>query len=198
MDRVILRRDDHWTQDPVLISAVVSIYGLVLGALRWTLTQRPEKHSHWIYFLYLLRFWDHVQSKLWTGFDLNLTVKFLSFSQIIFPHVGAPPSFTDSDEYWRHVAPKCFIISTQLGSPTLFSLLQWTPISLSIRRSCEAMVYLPTLCNCCNHIQDQAFHFHELYSEASNSGQNFSLCMENRVLKKRSSTCSYPLLDSLR
>jgi hypothetical protein len=31
-----------------------------------------------------------------------------------------PPSFTDSDEYWRHVATKCFTISTQLGSPTFF------------------------------------------------------------------------------
>jgi hypothetical protein len=29
-----------------------------------------------------------------------------------------PPSLTDSDEYWRHVATKCFAISTQLGSPT--------------------------------------------------------------------------------
>jgi hypothetical protein len=29
-----------------------------------------------------------------------------------------PPSLTDSDEYWRHIAPKCFAISIQLGSPT--------------------------------------------------------------------------------
>jgi hypothetical protein len=35
-----------------------------------------------------------------------------------------PPSLTDNDEYWRHVAPKCFVISTQLGSPTFFSLSQ--------------------------------------------------------------------------
>jgi hypothetical protein len=28
------------------------------------------------------------------------------------------PSLTYSDEYWRHVAPKCFAISTQFGSPT--------------------------------------------------------------------------------
>jgi hypothetical protein len=40
------------------------------------------------------------------------------------------------------------------------------------------------LCNCCNRIQDQAFRFDELYSEASNSGQSFSLCMENRVSKR--------------
>jgi hypothetical protein len=33
-----------------------------------------------------------------------------------------PPSLTDSDEYWRHVATKCFAISIQLGSSTLFSL----------------------------------------------------------------------------
>jgi hypothetical protein len=30
------------------------------------------------------------------------------------------------------------------------------------------------LCNCRNHIQDQAFRFDELYSEASNAGQSFS------------------------
>jgi hypothetical protein len=30
-----------------------------------------------------------------------------------------PPSTTDNDEYWRYVAPKCFAISTQLGSPTI-------------------------------------------------------------------------------
>jgi hypothetical protein len=35
-----------------------------------------------------------------------------------------PPSLTDSDKFWRHVAPKCFAISTQLGSPTFFSLSQ--------------------------------------------------------------------------
>jgi hypothetical protein len=35
-----------------------------------------------------------------------------------------PPSLTDSDEYWRYVAPKWFAISTQLGSPTFFSLSQ--------------------------------------------------------------------------
>jgi hypothetical protein len=28
-----------------------------------------------------------------------------------------PASLTDSDEYWRRVATKCFAISTQLGSP---------------------------------------------------------------------------------
>jgi hypothetical protein len=84
MERLILRRDNHWTQDSVLISAVVSICGLVPGTLRWTLIQQPEKHSHWIYFLYFLRFRDLVQSKPWTGFDLNLVIKVLSFSQIIF------------------------------------------------------------------------------------------------------------------
>jgi hypothetical protein len=35
-----------------------------------------------------------------------------------------PPYLTDSNEYWRHVATKCFGISTQLGSPTFFSLSQ--------------------------------------------------------------------------
>jgi hypothetical protein len=34
------------------------------------------------------------------------------------------PSLTDSDEYWRHVATKCFAISTHLGSPPFFSLSQ--------------------------------------------------------------------------
>jgi hypothetical protein len=29
-----------------------------------------------------------------------------------------PLSLTDTDDLWRHVAPKCFAISTQLGSPT--------------------------------------------------------------------------------
>jgi hypothetical protein len=35
-----------------------------------------------------------------------------------------PLSLTDSNKYWRHVATKCFAISTQLGSPTFFSLSQ--------------------------------------------------------------------------
>jgi hypothetical protein len=32
-----------------------------------------------------------------------------------------------------------------LGSPTFFSLSQWALTGLTIRGSCEAMVYLPTL-----------------------------------------------------
>jgi hypothetical protein len=56
-----------------------------------------------------------------------------------------PPSLTDSDEDWRHTATKCFAISNQLGSPTFFSLSQWTSIGLTISRLCEAMMYLPTL-----------------------------------------------------
>jgi hypothetical protein len=59
--------------------------------------------------------------------------------------VFIPPSLTDSDEYWRHVATKCFAISTQLGSPTFFLTLAMNPIDLTIKRSCEAMIYLPTL-----------------------------------------------------
>jgi hypothetical protein len=31
-----------------------------------------------------------------------------------------PPSFTASDEYWHHVAAKCFALSKQLGPPTFF------------------------------------------------------------------------------
>jgi hypothetical protein len=31
-----------------------------------------------------------------------------------------PPSLVDSDEYWHHVATKCFAFSTKLGPPTLF------------------------------------------------------------------------------
>jgi hypothetical protein len=84
MERVILWQDNHWTQGSVLISAVVPICGLILETLRWALTQQREKHNHWIDLLYILRFWDHVQSKPWTGFDLNLAVKFLSFSRILF------------------------------------------------------------------------------------------------------------------
>jgi hypothetical protein len=38
-----------------------------------------------------------------------------------------PPSLTDSDEYWGHVAPKCFAISTQLGSPTFFLTFTMNP-----------------------------------------------------------------------
>jgi hypothetical protein len=33
-----------------------------------------------------------------------------------------PRFLIDGDEYWRHVATKCFVISTQLGYPTFFSL----------------------------------------------------------------------------
>jgi hypothetical protein len=33
-------------------------------------------------------------------------------------------SSTESDEYWRHVTTKCFVMSIQLGSPTFFSLSQ--------------------------------------------------------------------------
>jgi hypothetical protein len=35
-----------------------------------------------------------------------------------------PPSLTDSNESWRHIAAKCFAISTLLGSPTFFPLSQ--------------------------------------------------------------------------
>jgi hypothetical protein len=35
-----------------------------------------------------------------------------------------PPSLTDSNEYWRHVATKCFTISTHLGAPTFFLFSQ--------------------------------------------------------------------------
>jgi hypothetical protein len=35
-----------------------------------------------------------------------------------------PPSLTDNDGYWRHIAKKCFIIATQLGYPTFFSFSQ--------------------------------------------------------------------------
>jgi hypothetical protein len=38
-----------------------------------------------------------------------------------------PPSLADSDEYWRHVATKCFAISTQLGSPTFFLIFTMNP-----------------------------------------------------------------------
>jgi hypothetical protein len=38
-----------------------------------------------------------------------------------------PPSLTDSDEYWSHIAPKCFAISTQLGSPTFLLTFTMNP-----------------------------------------------------------------------
>jgi hypothetical protein len=38
-----------------------------------------------------------------------------------------PHSLTDSDEYWRHVAIKCFIISTELGPPTFFLTFTMNP-----------------------------------------------------------------------
>jgi hypothetical protein len=38
-----------------------------------------------------------------------------------------PPSLTDSDEYWHHVATKCFAISTQLGPPTFFLTFTMNP-----------------------------------------------------------------------
>jgi hypothetical protein len=34
-----------------------------------------------------------------------------------------PPFLADSDEYWHHVAMKCFACSTQLGRPAFLSLL---------------------------------------------------------------------------
>jgi hypothetical protein len=40
-----------------------------------------------------------------------------------------PPSLTDNDEYWRHVATKCFAISTQLGSPLLFHFHNESPLA---------------------------------------------------------------------
>jgi hypothetical protein len=38
-----------------------------------------------------------------------------------------PPSLTDSDEYWRHVAMKYFALSTQLRPPTLCLTLTMNP-----------------------------------------------------------------------
>jgi hypothetical protein len=38
-----------------------------------------------------------------------------------------PPSLSDSDEYWRHVATKCFAVSTQLASPTFFLTFTMNP-----------------------------------------------------------------------
>jgi hypothetical protein len=81
---MISLQDNHWTQNYISISAGASVFGLVIGTVRWTLIQKSENHDHWIYFLNCLRLWDPVQSKPWTGFDLSLIVKVLSFSQIIF------------------------------------------------------------------------------------------------------------------
>jgi hypothetical protein len=38
-----------------------------------------------------------------------------------------PPSLTDSDQYWREVAIKCFALSTQLGPPTFFLTISMNP-----------------------------------------------------------------------
>jgi hypothetical protein len=38
-----------------------------------------------------------------------------------------PPSITDSDEYWHHVALKCFAISSQFGPPTFFLTFTMNP-----------------------------------------------------------------------
>jgi hypothetical protein len=78
---------------------------------------------------------------------LNLNIKFLAQSQRRYFAGGdeildqnskgdpkeyglrtfIPPSLTDSDEYWSHVAPKGFAISSQLGSPTFFLTFTMNP-----------------------------------------------------------------------
>jgi hypothetical protein len=49
-----------------------------------------------------------------------------------------PPSLTDSDEYWHHVASRCFGISTQLGAPTFFltfTMNRYWPEYQALRRA---------------------------------------------------------------
>jgi hypothetical protein len=38
-----------------------------------------------------------------------------------------PPSLTDSDQYWKQVATKCFAISTQFGPPSFFLTFTMNP-----------------------------------------------------------------------
>jgi hypothetical protein len=38
-----------------------------------------------------------------------------------------PPSLTDTDEYWAHVATKCFALSTQFSPPTFFLTFNMNP-----------------------------------------------------------------------
>jgi hypothetical protein len=38
-----------------------------------------------------------------------------------------PTKMTDTDQYWHAVAEKCFIFSTQIGSPTLFLTFRMNP-----------------------------------------------------------------------
>jgi hypothetical protein len=38
-----------------------------------------------------------------------------------------PPSLANSDEYWSHVATKCFAISIQLDSPTFLLTFAMNP-----------------------------------------------------------------------
>jgi hypothetical protein len=44
-----------------------------------------------------------------------------------------PSSLTDSNEYWRDVATKCFALSTQLGAPTFFLTFTMNPYWLEFQ-----------------------------------------------------------------
>jgi hypothetical protein len=130
METVILRRYNNWTRDYVLISVVVSICGLVLSTLRWTLAQQSEKQSYWIYFLSFFRFCDRIQSKPWAGFDLNLAIKFLSFSQIFF--------------HWcrRSVCP--LRMGVKVRENPLFLWKIWSPIIKCRNQLCPLRMALRT------------------------------------------------------
>jgi hypothetical protein len=73
-----------------------------------------------------------------------------------------PPSLTASDEYWHHVATKCFALSTQLGPPTFFLTFTMNPYwseYQALRRTGE----LFRLSNDCDRLQSQAFSLDEVH-----------------------------------
>jgi hypothetical protein len=101
-----------------------------------------------------------------------------------------PLSLTDGDEYWRHVATKCFAISTQLGSSAFFLTftmnLHWPDYKALMQSDgvfADSAIAAIKLSALMNFIQKHQIlgKVSVLYGESS--------------IKNRSSTCSYPLLD---
>jgi hypothetical protein len=181
MERIMLQWDNHWTQDPVLTSAVVSSCGLVLGPLRWTLSQQPEKHSYWIYFLYFFRFWGRVQRKPWAGFDLNLAIKFMSFSQIIFSDVGALCilfGWQWRSEKIHFFFGKCGIPSSNVDVNCVPCGWHWRPDYFH-QFDANGPWHLPILCAICGEHRHSAY-FH---TPGSTSGNSPIYC-EKRTLRR--------------
>jgi hypothetical protein len=105
-----------------------------------------------------------------------------------------PPSLTDSDEYWRHIATKCFAISTQLDSPNFFLILTMNPHwpdYKALMRSDGVFANSAIA----------AIIFKIKLSALTNFVQKFQILGKVSAFvwrikyQNRSSTCSYPLLD---